>query len=150
MSLVVMLKVCPLAPHGPSDGIPCYLLGVCRKHCHMAPLSLNKILGQADLRAPMDQVNHDPCSMHQHIFLLLESNEIELGHLQDEALYHQRQANRQKGSCCFCWTYTSCLILSNLDLTEKHHESFVMVGADQPGFLLALNLCILLFLTNLN
>ena len=25
----------------------------------MAPLSLNKILGQADLRAPMDQVNHD-------------------------------------------------------------------------------------------
>lgn len=32
--------------------------------------------------------------MHQHIFLLLESNETELGHLQDEALYHQRQANR--------------------------------------------------------
>ena len=25
----------------------------------MAPLSLNKILGQADLHAPMDQVNHD-------------------------------------------------------------------------------------------
>lgn len=36
--------------------------------------------------------------MHQHIFLPLESNEIELGHLQDEALYHQRQANRPENT----------------------------------------------------
>jgi len=35
-----------------------------------------------------------PCSKCLHRFLLLENNGIELGHPQDEASCHQRQANR--------------------------------------------------------
>lgn len=52
--------------------------------------------------------------MHQHIFLLLESNEIELGHLQDEALYHQRQANRPE------IRRRKCLILALKRMTKMH------------------------------
>lgn len=45
--------------HTVVHGLPCRLLGACCNYCCMTLPSPNKILGQAVLSAPKDQVSHD-------------------------------------------------------------------------------------------